>query len=294
MTSPCNTRFFTQSESESGKPELHIDIADLGDVETRGFQAFDPVIINRIINRIPLLGFILGNIDIPRSGDAIMLASFFRVALQVTEDEPAYARRRQAIAQHYNANIDRWLDLAANPLGHVRQDCGGAYFSFNVQFQPMYNLVRLEPNTAVAGRIREEVLNQQLWSDVANHKNVFFAYIYAAAQPKFEAVKPVVNQHNRQLSLFPAAPRISRPVDVSDLYPASEACENQSRIAIDMNHRTIEDFTWQRQPWQLSSKGERQTIYPGVDYMVAYWLGRYEGFLSDDAPGTCLRWRQRR
>jgi hypothetical protein len=27
-----------------------------------------------------------------------------------------------------------------------------------------------------------------------------------------------------------------------------------------------------------------------VDYLVAYWLGRYYGHLTDDAPGTCLRW----
>jgi hypothetical protein len=284
---------FSRSETASGEPEVRIDMDDLGNIEIWGFQEFDPEFIHRALEKIPLLGLISPNLDIPRSGSAIMLASFFQVALHVTRDIPAYAERRQAMAEFYAARIDRWLDLAAHPLGHIRQPCGGAYFSFNVQFQPLYNLIRLETDAAVAHRVRQEILDQRFWPEVADHKNVFFAYIYAAAQAGVTDVQSIIAAHNHQLMRFPTAPRASVPWDVSDLYPASEHCANQSSLAVDLNHRTIADFAWQRHPWQLSSPGEPLTLFPGVDYLVAYWLGRYEGYLPDDAANTCLRWRPR-
>ena len=28
----------------------------------------------------------------------------------------------------------------------------------------------------------------------------------------------------------------------------------------------------------------------GVDYLLAYWMGRYYGFITDDTAGKCLAW----
>jgi len=35
---------------------------------------------------------------------------------------------------------------------------------------------------------------------------------------------------------------------------------------------------------------EPRLVYSGADYLLAYWLGRANGYLDDDAPGTCTRW----
>ncbi len=58
---------------------------------------------------------------------------------------------------------------------------------------------------------------------------------------------------------------------------------------MEIKDRVAEDFQWQRHPFTLKSDGSNKT-YPGVDYLLAYWLGRYHEFLKNDGEGTCLRW----
>jgi len=60
-------------------------------------------------------------------------------------------------------------------------------------------------------------------------------------------------------------------------------------LAVDVKDRVVEDFQWQRQPWQLADGGDPRLVYPGVDYLAAYWAGRMHGFVADDRPGTCTR-----
>ena len=37
--------------------------------------------------------------------------------------------------------------------------------------------------------------------------------------------------------------------------------------------------------------GYIEQTHPGVDYLIAYFLGRHHGFLEDDTAGTCLAWQ---
>jgi hypothetical protein len=60
--------------------------------------------------------------------------------------------------------------------------------------------------------------------------------------------------------------------------------------AIDVGNRVIGDFDWQRQPWQEADTGIPQQVFPGVDYLCAYWLGRAQGYLQNDAPTECTLW----
>jgi hypothetical protein len=61
--------------------------------------------------------------------------------------------------------------------------------------------------------------------------------------------------------------------------------------AVDVGERCTADFIWQSKPWELYCEGDPHVVYPGVDFLVAYWMGRRHGFLADDAPGRCLAWR---
>ena len=60
--------------------------------------------------------------------------------------------------------------------------------------------------------------------------------------------------------------------------------------AVDVGDRPVGDFLWQRHPWGLFEAGDLSQTEPGVDYLVAYWMGRRHGFITDDAQGHCLRW----
>jgi hypothetical protein len=60
---------------------------------------------------------------------------------------------------------------------------------------------------------------------------------------------------------------------------------------VDVSERIASDFIWQRHPWGLLDTGRPNIVYPGVDYLAAYWLGRKYGFMDDDTEGRCLAWR---
>ena len=279
---------FTDAETASGDPEITFDMADVGSSELDGFQEFHPRFYNYIADQTPLLSWIP---EIPRSDSAVMLASFFRVALLVTDGAPGWETRRAAILAHYEDNVSSWLDVAENPLGYTMGACGNAYYGYNIRFEPMYNLARLETDPVLGARVRDNVLAGIMWPQVETHKNSWFAFIHCANQPWSTAIEAVALAHADQLALFPIPPSIHVARDLATEYPASIECPGQSTEAVDVDDRCVEDFMWQRHPWQLLDSGEPLEIYPGVDYLSAYWLGRRHGFVDDDAPDTCLRWR---
>jgi hypothetical protein len=95
-----------------------------------------------------------------------------------------------------------------------------------------------------------------------------------------------------QLSQFPPPPRVHRPVDLrSDpRYPHEPSCTDQAAhsTAVDVGERVVSDFLWQRHPWGLYDFGDLARGEPGVDYLVAYWLGRHHQLIAEDTPGRCL------
>ena len=61
-------------------------------------------------------------------------------------------------------------------------------------------------------------------------------------------------------------------------------------LAVDVRDRVVEDFLWQRGPWRLQDGGNAAEVYPGVDFLAAYWAARANGFVADDSAGSCARW----
>jgi hypothetical protein len=92
------------------------------------------------------------------------------------------------------------------------------------------------------------------------------------------------------------APRVFVGTDLreSPKYPSRhESCADQVAHddAIDVGDRVVADFMWQRQPWGLYAGGDVHQTQPGVDYLVAYFMGRAHGFIADDTAGSCLAWQ---
>jgi hypothetical protein len=105
----------------------------------------------------------------------------------------------------------------------------------------------------------------------------------------------VVTSAVEQLSGFPIAPRVRYPVDLrSDpqYMPHEAGCTDQCShdTSVDVSERPWADFMWQRDPWSLFDSGDPSLTAPGIDYLVAYWLGRYHDYMDDDAPGRCAAW----
>jgi hypothetical protein len=275
---------FSRADAPDGIPTLTLQLTPF-DAAGEGVLFFSPNAAE-LVRQLPGFGSFP---DVYQSTEAIQLGAMFNVALQVTEGVPEYAERRRAIAEHYARHADTWLDIAARWRNTNRCDSG--YFGLNIGFMPLYTWTRLETDPARRDQLQRTVLRDALWAEVADHKNVFFAFIYASQAPAEDDTRPVLDAHVAQLARFSTAPNLSRPIDLRGLYPESASCPGISAEAVNVDERPATSFTWERHPWKLQDAGTPNMTYGGVDYLLAYWMGRHHGFIADDAPETCLLWK---
>lgn len=276
---------FSRADAPGGIPTLTLRLTPF-DAAGEGVLFFSPNTAD-LIRQLPSFGAFP---DQYQPTQAIQLGAIFRVALQVTEGVPEYAERRRVIAEHYARQADSWLGIAERWRNTNRCDSG--YFGLNIGFMPLYTWTRLETDQARKERLQRAVLRDALWAEVADHKNVFFAFIYAALAPTEGEVQPVIDAHAAQLARFSAAPNLSRPIDLRGCYPENPRCPGISAEAVNVDERPAASFTWERHPWKLQEAGTPNMTYGGVDYLLAYWMGRHHGFIADDAPETCLLWKR--
>jgi hypothetical protein len=227
-----------------------------------------------------------------------MLASFFRLALRVTEGIPALAAKRAEIEKFYlsssasGGNVHDWLEIAKG-WSRGGDECGNGYYGNNISMQPLYSWARFETDPAVKAAARS-IVETKTWPAFLGHKNTFFTFLSGANMTSPDAA--AIASARDQLAQFPASRMIRHAVDHrSDpqFMPHQSSCTHKASntTAIDVKDRVRDGFLWQRDPWQLHDDGDAAHTFAGVDYLVAYWLGRQHGFVAEDAEGTCLRWK---
>jgi hypothetical protein len=292
----ATTRFMVVVEEELDNGSLLLNYQSNADGTWRGFQEFTPDLAP-VLKQAPILGAIVPP-SIPRDSSAIMLASFFQVALKVTEGVPSLAAHRAEIESFYlgntgtGGNVHDWLPIANQWTGGG-DSCGGHYYANNISMQPMYNWARLETSPDLLGPVHDIVANK-MWPTFLSHKNSFFTFLSAANMTGPDAGELAFARE--QLAQFPVPPLFRHAVDLRNdpLYmPHEEGCTDQANhaTAIDVGARVRDGFLWQRDPWDLYDDGDMAQTFAGVDYLVAYWLGRRHGFADEDAAGRCLRWQ---
>lgn len=265
---------YTDDETPSGIPVINIT-TDPVSAEGSGMLVFWPN-PSEYLREIPGLWW-LPDIELPTQ--AIQLAGAFRVALQVTQGVPGYEARHAALRAHYEENVEAWLDMAAD--WENTNQCGDSYYGLNIAFLPLFNWVRLEDDMLRRGRLQREVLRDALWSEVADHKNVLFALLYASQAAPEDAIDDLINAHLAQLARFPDAPQLDLPFDLRSKYAEDPNCPGLSSVATDVDERPGATYIWERHPWQLVDSGTPNLVFAGVDYLLAYWLGRHAGFLCE-------------
>jgi len=284
------------AELDNGAVNLVVDTNNYGDSEMYGFQEFIPNLAI-ILKQIPGLSFLVPA-TVPRADSAVMLASFFNVAFLVTDGVPAYETQRDEMLAFYEANdgmggsVYDWMPIMSG--WSYTNKCGDKYYANNIVMEPMYNLARLEIDLGRRGVIRSSVLEARMWEEFDTTKNSFFSYIYSAVMPGSAA--SIHQGATSQFAQFPPPPRVKVAVDLTadpKYLPQQDGCPNQTSHAgaVDVGERVVSDFIWQRHPWGLLDGGNPAETYPGVDYLVAYWMGRHHGYVADDTPGKCTAWK---
>jgi|GEM_PF-2669182 len=296
--SGIDARFMVTAPREMTNDRIVIDYCstESSSCETNihGFQEFMPN-ISTLLRQADGLSWLPKSI--PRAGSAIMLANIFNIGMQVTEGIAEHKELYDEIKDfYYNndddwGNVNDWLDQGEQWV--YTFECGEKYYGINIGMEPMYNLLRLEKDTAIRGRIFNNILQAKIWEEVKNHKNTFFTYIYSS-QGFFNDDRTTAA--TQQFQGFTNAPHIFKPVNLLDdpkYQTLSNECSDQvdHDISVDVSDRKAADFMWQRNPFELVSGGDTKKIFSGVDYMMVYWMGRLYGYIEDDSDSRCFRWK---
>ena len=173
------------------------------------------------------------------------------------------------------------------------------YFANNLRNQIFYNLFRLETDPNRLAVYWDLFMKQRRWVEWTH--NVHFDFVYLNACEKMgqcEQAKEIMDDAVNSLTVFQDPPNREihidppqLPVDpvsvfLTDLaealglndyfdfvYQAEDAQEIQNRCRV--------EYLWQRSPHLLQCYGWLpQHVLPGVDYLVAYWMGRHYDYLE--------------
>lgn len=188
------------------------------------------------------------------------------------------------------------------------------YYGFNLAFMNFYHLIQLEPNPH-RRNVYLDSLKRHTYPYVEKTDNVFFHYITLAVKGTAQTWK-ILDRGRKVLGEFPSIPTRAACV-MPPKAQLSKASIDLYRLDKDMFHPQAEhpypfqywcrqDFIWQQTPYaicccpaspgqswppleyqesckkQPSYSQDKDLYYPGVDYLVAYWMGRYHGFLSPE------------
>lgn len=220
-----------------------------------------------------------------------MLGAILKSAILVTDGVPGYQAVHDMLDAHYQAHIYEWLPIMNSYVytNRASPSCWDGYNGINISFMPLYTLCRLERDPARQQFLQQEVLARTMWPAVSEHKNVFFSYIRASQAPPDPEAAAIADAASTQLAGFRRPPFRREYRDNSSTYLEDPACPGNSLVAIDVKDRIPADFIWQKSPFKLVTKiPSSRYVYPGVDYLVAYWMGRYHGFLEDDSAGSII------
>ncbi|MBW2464709.1 MAG: hypothetical protein JRH11_23880 [Deltaproteobacteria bacterium] len=280
------------NEMEDGRVLIQIgtteDPSDYEQSILSGAREFLPD-MRTVLHQAPLIGSVIP--AIPRSGSAVMLASFLGLAIHATEGIAGWEADHDAIEAYYLAHRDGWVPIMANRSYVETVDCNDSYFGKAIVFHSAYSLLRLEPEGPFRAAVQRDLLEGELYPEVRGHLNVYFDYIGAAQGPSGLVSAVELETATSELGDFTAPPKLARAVDNRARYAGNSECENQSMTPVAIRDRVPLDFIWQHHPYRLVNPyAHDRHVYPPVDYLLAYWMGRSYGFIDEDAANTCTRW----
>jgi hypothetical protein len=184
-----------------------------------------------------------------------------------------------------------------------------AYFSFlgvgnrvndNMGYLALYPLLLLEKDPEVLEKLRRS--ERRSWSHMSEDRNAFFAFVHAALvgdapdprAPAGSAPRVPSEEAARagleSLREFPEE-KVEWPVDLTRpgfdfprAFLNSRACEPRTTSGVPLYLRARTSSFWASDPYRLVARlGRRGEVEnAGMDYLLAYWMGRHHGFVTPD------------
>jgi hypothetical protein len=231
---------------------------------------------------------------------AAMSLAFVKTAAEATQDPELLAYYDDCLLKK-NGESDCLPELGASkdpydtllvPSG-LYLGCKANWNNFSMHMLSLHTLLAVEHDPTVRGEI-QDALDSDMWNPpneqrpLSKQNNALFDFIYAAGKrlgpasdgPALDAVKNA----NCMLRQFPAS---KVPVDIS--CPANqcvEVCPDRfgdpmSDYARPVAERCVTRFVWWGSPYGIDPCSANPTrVYSPADYLFAYWMGRYYGFID--------------
>jgi len=216
--------------------------------------------------------------------NCLLALTFLKIAFSITGQERFHRKYLELIERHnYHKRAvsarKKWWEYI---LGVNHSDDHLAFLAY-------YNLLRLEKDPELLSYYQKSL--ERTWSSNKDEGNSFFNFVYCAlnmhkrGQPEFgKAMADAIET----LRLFPLDKRVfevinSKRKDIKKSFFRDRRGRLQAKSPLPINERPVDTYEWKANPYRLDghrgAKGEVE--YAGVDYLLAYWMGRYHGFILE-------------
>jgi hypothetical protein len=170
-----------------------------------------------------------------------------------------------------------------------------SYYKFNLQHGSFFTYLRLESNPVLWQRGYKgfRILRRALRHHLQAHFNSCMAGIapwqasYVSAETR-TLLRLFLKRYRRDVPftvtgvetmtyVVPSLGSILGDIDGG----GAAGPEVIAKLPLSPDKRPVTDFLWQRHPFKLVSGGYAATEFPGVDYILPYWMGRYYGLFGN-------------
>jgi hypothetical protein len=217
-----------------------------------------------------------GNLDariylMPVGINALTVLSIVRLAAW-TSGEEKYHAAYQALVEDGWPEVTYWSKLQVLGLTGYSND--------NMSFLLYYTLLCLEDDPAVRRCYRAAL--ERTWWYVEREGNAFFNLIAATFG---EGDELALADARRNLEVFPLDRRtlsydLCNDPRITRAWLPNRKGEPCADAPLPLHCRRPSSFIWKTDPYVLLKieEPEGAQVYSGVDYLVAYWLGRHHGY----------------
>lgn len=236
-------------------------------VDDSGVRAQVRTIVERVGQRLLRDGFFIvdghGNVELPNP-------SFYNAWMCLMQNVSPHTFRSARLQYEISAwlffLIDRYLGPGLRSVDEQR------YYPNNLDMARMFTMCTMEPNPDRREAYRA-VLRKNYHEFLAKHLNAHFAAIYMLCTGDRD--RGAIASLEGGLAAFPVDKFLHVPEPVDAVAEAEYADQ-----ALFVQQRPMSDFIWQRPPARLPNEGEAAREYPGIDFLLPYWMGRSIGMLN--------------
>jgi len=197
---------------------------------------------------------------IPNGVNSLICLAIAKTAAESTGEQKHINFYKKLVQDGY-PRITRWTYLGT--FGKSNR------VNANMAYVTLYPLLLLEKDQEIVRDLREGA--QRTWSRVSEDHNVFFSFIHAAVVGDADEAKTKGHDAIRE---FPD----------SKLAVATRKSEPKSGQPTPLNLRPYVSAgtLWVGDPREVVGHLVGEVEIAGIDYLIAYWLGRYHGFIGPD------------